>query len=123
MPLICWYLSLIRRWYISWAYFCTENISFYWGIKKNIQAIAHARVPVVKLVFECGLECDICVNNTLAIFNSHMLRAYALLDYNYNYQDIKRVPIISCTACCVLNTSKIIKNKKVFYNTSIIIII
>eukprot|EP00948_MAST-09A_sp_MAST-9A-sp1_P001322 g1322.t1 len=48
----------------------------------SVTAIAHARVPVVKLVFNCGIECDICVNNTLAVFNSHMLRSYCMLSLN-----------------------------------------
>eukprot|EP00505_MAST-04D_sp_SCG-Rhode-Island_P003713 Stramenopile-MAST_4_protein_3713 len=52
----------------------------------DIQVIAHARVPIVKFTeVNTGVECDICVDNELAVHNTGLLRAYALLDHRVRY--------------------------------------
>ncbi|XP_038708163.1 UTP:RNA uridylyltransferase 1-like isoform X2 [Tripterygium wilfordii] len=48
---------------------------------QNVQALTHARVPIVKLMDpETGISCDICVNNVLAVVNTKVLRDYACID-------------------------------------------
>ncbi|CAH9098105.1 unnamed protein product [Cuscuta epithymum] len=48
---------------------------------QNVQALVHARVPIVKLMDpETGISCDICVNNLLAVENTKLLRDYAQID-------------------------------------------
>lgn len=49
---------------------------------EDINAIIRARVPVCKFTAPQygGIECDICINNTLAVHNTALLRAYADLD-------------------------------------------
>ncbi|KAK4415975.1 UTP:RNA uridylyltransferase 1 [Sesamum alatum] len=48
---------------------------------QNVQAIIHARVPIVKLMDPVtGISCDICVNNLLAVVNTKLLRDYAQID-------------------------------------------
>ncbi|KAM7260916.1 hypothetical protein ACFE04_026391 [Oxalis oulophora] len=48
---------------------------------QNVQALTHARVPIVKLMHaETGISCDICVNNLLAVVNTKLLRDYAQID-------------------------------------------
>ncbi|KNC86500.1 hypothetical protein SARC_01371 [Sphaeroforma arctica JP610] len=47
----------------------------------DILAITTARVPIIKFVHSpTGYECDICINNTLAVQNTTLLRLYALFD-------------------------------------------
>ena len=47
----------------------------------NIQPIAHARVPIVKLKeIETGVDVDICINNMLATRNTLLLKTYASID-------------------------------------------
>ncbi|XP_002983593.2 UTP:RNA uridylyltransferase 1 [Selaginella moellendorffii] len=47
----------------------------------NVQALTHARVPIVKFTEPAtGISCDICVNNTLAVVNSKLLHDYAQID-------------------------------------------
>uniref|UniRef100_A0A0D9XIC1 RNA uridylyltransferase n=1 Tax=Leersia perrieri TaxID=77586 RepID=A0A0D9XIC1_9ORYZ len=51
------------------------------GNLQNIQALTHARVPIVKLMDPItGLSCDICVNNLLAVVNTKLLRDYSQID-------------------------------------------
>lgn len=46
-----------------------------------LQALTHARVPIVKLIDPVtGLSCDICVNNLLAVVNTKLLKDYAQID-------------------------------------------
>ncbi|KAL0339384.1 UNVERIFIED_CONTAM: UTP:RNA uridylyltransferase 1 [Sesamum angustifolium] len=48
---------------------------------QNVQALIHARVPIVKLMDPVtGISCDICVNNLLAIINTKLLQDYAQID-------------------------------------------
>lgn len=48
---------------------------------QNVQALTHARVPIVKLMDpETGISCDICVNNLLAVENTKLLRDYSRID-------------------------------------------
>lgn len=48
---------------------------------RNIIPIFSARVPIVKFVDpDSGLNCDICVNNILAVHNTRLLRTYSILD-------------------------------------------
>ncbi|KAL0411915.1 UNVERIFIED_CONTAM: UTP:RNA uridylyltransferase 1, partial [Sesamum latifolium] len=48
---------------------------------QNVQALIHARVPIVKLMDPVtGISCDICVNNLLAVINTKLLRDYARID-------------------------------------------
>ncbi|ETV64855.1 hypothetical protein, variant [Aphanomyces astaci] len=50
------------------------------GCKVN-NVIAHARVPIIKFLHvDSNLECDICMENTLATKNTLLLRTYALFD-------------------------------------------
>ncbi len=47
----------------------------------EVQALESARVPVVKFMhLKSGLHCDICVNNTLALHNTKLIRDYITLD-------------------------------------------
>ena len=47
----------------------------------DIIVIAKARVPIVKFCeLTHGIECDICVDNELAVHNTRLLKAYASLD-------------------------------------------
>jgi DNA polymerase sigma len=48
---------------------------------QNVQALTHARVPIVKMMDpDTGMSCDICVNNLLAVVNTKLLRDYAQID-------------------------------------------
>ncbi|XP_047342676.1 UTP:RNA uridylyltransferase 1-like [Impatiens glandulifera] len=48
---------------------------------QNVQALVHARVPIVKLLDPVsGISCDICINNLLAVVNTKLLRDYAQID-------------------------------------------
>ncbi|KAK8718373.1 hypothetical protein V6N13_045609 [Hibiscus sabdariffa] len=48
---------------------------------QNVQALTHARVPIVKLMDPAtGISCDICINNVLAVVNTKLLRDYAKID-------------------------------------------
>ncbi|KAL3616599.1 hypothetical protein CASFOL_039989 [Castilleja foliolosa] len=48
---------------------------------QNVQALTHARVPVVKLMDPLtGISCDICINNVLAVVNTKLLHDYARID-------------------------------------------
>eukprot|EP00898_Chlorokybus_atmophyticus_P004171 jgi/Chlat1/4755/Chrsp308S04724 len=48
---------------------------------KDVQALTHARVPIVKFKDpQSGVACDICVNNLLAVANTRLLYTYASLD-------------------------------------------
>lgn len=48
---------------------------------EGVQALTHARVPIVKLVEpETKIACDICVNNLLPLANTKLLRDYASID-------------------------------------------
>ncbi|KAJ7513911.1 hypothetical protein O6H91_23G048900 [Diphasiastrum complanatum] len=48
---------------------------------QNVQALTHARVPIVKFTDSVtGISCDICVNNMLAVVNTKLLRDYAKID-------------------------------------------
>eukprot|EP01134_Creolimax_fragrantissima_P001880 CFRG1880T1 len=47
----------------------------------DILAIPKARVPIIKFIHaKTGYECDICINNTLAVQNTALLRLYANFD-------------------------------------------
>jgi len=55
------------------------------GIKhSDVLALTHARVPIVKVQRLPrrlqGIACDICVNNTLAVVNTQLLKDYASID-------------------------------------------
>ena len=44
---------------------------------EDVNAIAHARVPLVSFKHaDTGFECDIVVNNELAIYNTQLLKTY-----------------------------------------------
>ncbi|KAJ6851160.1 UTP:RNA uridylyltransferase 1 isoform X2 [Iris pallida] len=48
---------------------------------QNVQALTHARVPIVKMMDPVtGIACDICINNLLAVVNTKLLRDYAQID-------------------------------------------
>ncbi|KAG0560845.1 hypothetical protein M758_9G018100 [Ceratodon purpureus] len=48
---------------------------------QNVQALTHARVPIVKFTDpDTGINCDICVNNMLAVVNSKLLHDYSQVD-------------------------------------------
>ena len=48
---------------------------------ENIQPIAHARVPIVKLTETyTSVDVDVCINNMLATRNTILLRTYADCD-------------------------------------------
>jgi DNA polymerase sigma len=48
---------------------------------KDVLALSQARVPVVKFVHPpTSIECDICVNNTLALHNTQLIRDYVIID-------------------------------------------
>eukprot|EP00943_MAST-04B_sp_MAST-4B-sp1_P006975 g6975.t1 len=52
----------------------------------DINVIARARVPIVKFQeLNSGIECDICVDNELAVYNTQLLKAYASLDPRVRY--------------------------------------
>lgn len=47
----------------------------------NMEAVATARVPILKLRHrETGVECDICVNHTLPVYNSYLIKMYCAVD-------------------------------------------
>jgi len=47
----------------------------------EVQALPHARVPIVKLVEpDTRIACDICINNLLPLANTKLLRDYASVD-------------------------------------------
>ncbi|KAG0474469.1 hypothetical protein HPP92_014155 [Vanilla planifolia] len=51
------------------------------GNLQNVQALPHARVPIVKLMDPVtGISCDICINNLLAVINTKLLKDYAQVD-------------------------------------------
>ena len=51
------------------------------GRYTNMLAIDQARIPIVKLEDTVtGIEVDICINNTLAVHNTQLLRAYVYGD-------------------------------------------
>jgi len=46
-----------------------------------VQALTHARVPIVKFTDPLtGISCDICINNILAVVNTKLLYDYAQID-------------------------------------------
>eukprot|EP00249_Psilotum_nudum_P023008 c28723_g1_i1 orf=67-3261(+) len=48
---------------------------------QNVQALTHARVPIVKFTDPgTGISCDICVNNMLAVVNTKLLHDYGQID-------------------------------------------
>uniref|UniRef100_A0A0C9RX88 RNA uridylyltransferase n=1 Tax=Wollemia nobilis TaxID=56998 RepID=A0A0C9RX88_9CONI len=48
---------------------------------QNVQALTHARVPIVKFTDPVtDISCDICINNILAIVNTKLLHDYAQID-------------------------------------------
>ncbi|OIW18992.1 hypothetical protein TanjilG_31050 [Lupinus angustifolius] len=48
---------------------------------QNVQALIHARVPIVKLMDPMtGISCDICINNLLAVVNTKLLWDYSRID-------------------------------------------
>ena len=47
---------------------------------RDIQVIRFARVPILKFKTKEYMECDLCINNPLAVFNSKLLRAYTKID-------------------------------------------
>ncbi|MCO5564125.1 hypothetical protein L7F22_017781 [Adiantum nelumboides] len=48
---------------------------------QNVQALTHARVPIVKYSDpKTGISCDVCVNNMLAVVNTKLLHDYAQID-------------------------------------------
>lgn len=48
---------------------------------QNVQALTHARVPIVKFTDPAtNISCDICINNILAIVNTKLLHDYAQID-------------------------------------------
>ena len=55
------------------------------GLFHDVSAIAHARVPIVKAKHQSGIEVDICINNELAIHNTHLIRLYADIDERFFY--------------------------------------
>jgi DNA polymerase sigma len=50
-----------------------------------VDAITTARVPIIKFKVPDGinttLECDVCINNVLACYNTELLLAYTMLDW------------------------------------------
>ncbi len=42
--------------------------------------IAYARVPLIKFTHPAGFDCDLCLDNSLAVYNTRLLRTYAQLD-------------------------------------------
>lgn len=47
----------------------------------EVKAIVQARMPVAKFVErETEVQCDICINNLLAVVNTRMLRDYSAVD-------------------------------------------
>lgn len=47
----------------------------------EVQALTHARVPIVKFRDHVsGIACDVCVNNMLAVANTSLLFTYAQID-------------------------------------------
>lgn len=58
-----------------------ENFSVEPLIPVCLQALTHARVPIVKLMDPVtGISCDICINNLLAVVNTKLLWDYARID-------------------------------------------
>lgn len=52
-----------------------EHLALYLGPQTNITAVTGARVPIVHFVDpESRLSCDLCVNNTAALWNTQLLR-------------------------------------------------
>eukprot|EP00123_Amoebidium_parasiticum_P016765 comp23575_c0_seq2/m.39937 comp23575_c0_seq2/g.39937 ORF comp23575_c0_seq2/g.39937 comp23575_c0_seq2/m.39937 type:complete len:899 (-) comp23575_c0_seq2:162-2858(-) len=50
----------------------------------KVETIPTARVPIAKVRHaSSNIECDICVNNTLAIHNTRLLKTYSLLDERF----------------------------------------
>ncbi|GJP46348.1 hypothetical protein CLOM_g5647 [Closterium sp. NIES-68] len=48
---------------------------------RNVQALTHARVPIVKFLDPAsGVACDMCVNNLAAVANSRLLADYGGVD-------------------------------------------
>ena len=48
---------------------------------EKVQTISRAKVPIVKFVDpRSGLNVDISINNTLALYNTKLLSTYANLD-------------------------------------------
>eukprot|EP00478_Filoreta_tenera_P004049 GABV01004342.1.p1 GENE.GABV01004342.1~~GABV01004342.1.p1 ORF type:complete len:150 (+),score=34.62 GABV01004342.1:1-450(+) len=48
---------------------------------EDVKPLPRARVPVIKFRDpETGISCDICINNSLAVENSKLLRDYARCD-------------------------------------------
>eukprot|EP01018_Ginkgo_biloba_P018856 Gb_33808 [translate_table: standard] len=48
---------------------------------QNVQALTHARVPIVKFTDPTtDISCDICINNILAVVNTKLLHDYAQID-------------------------------------------
>ncbi|KAE9610710.1 hypothetical protein Lal_00021230 [Lupinus albus] len=48
---------------------------------QDVQALTHARVPIVKLMDPVtGISCDICINNLLAVVNTKLLWDYSRID-------------------------------------------
>jgi len=45
-----------------------------------VEEVLHAKVPILKLVFDELLEIDLSCQNTMALQNTRLLRAYAMLD-------------------------------------------
>ena len=64
----------------------------------DVEALTTARVPIVKFKVPDGLEttldCDLCVNNVLACFNTELLYAYTMLDWRVR-------PLVHCIKHCV----------------------
>jgi len=47
----------------------------------KMQALTHARVPIVKFTDPLtGISCDICINNILAVVNTKLIYDYAQID-------------------------------------------
>jgi DNA polymerase sigma len=51
------------------------------GAYSGVEAITTARVPIIKLTHVAtGVECDVCVNQTMALHNSLLLKCYSCVD-------------------------------------------
>jgi DNA polymerase sigma len=53
---------------------------------RDIQALSRARIPIVKFTDRMyGIQCDVCINNRLALRNTELLAAYVRCDARFRY--------------------------------------
>ena len=84
------------------------TLSRHWQNNKmisDIRPITAAKVPIVKFYNRrLGVECDISIDNKMAVYNSNLLRAYTRID--------PRVAVLGCNMkrfakeCDICDTSK-----------------